>query len=614
MGIFLTPGDKGETASPSVKGRPTRIPAAEGRRFLARRDRWQRCERKEHRIIDVALPVRRAELFARTEWAEAVMGVLLAGLSSGLTHAMPTGGVVTEGSAIIGQSRANLTVTQTAQRTAINWQSFGIAAHEAVRFNQPSASSVVLNRVLGQDAQIFGSLSANGQVFLLNPNGVLFGAGAQVNVGGLVASSLNLTDQDFLAGRYSFTKGATAGSVINQGTIDAASGGYVALLGSQVKNEGTITSNFGTVALGAGDQVTLNLNGNSLVSLTVAKEAVDALVENKQLIRADGGQVLMSAKALDQLIRSVVNNIGIIEANTLSNVNGVIRLEGGMVNNAGTIRAKGSGAENGGKIILRAGQDLSLEATSLITANGAHGGAVSVQTETGTLLADGRIEVKGADATGGSVRLLGERVGLINAASVDASGRTGGGEILVGGDYQGENPDVQNSSRSYVGPGTSLKADAIEAGGGGRVIVWANELTHFKGSISARGGAMAGNGGFVETSGKDHLEAIGSVDASAPAGTAGLWLLDPANVTIVNAASGNGMFDGGSPNIFSPTADTAVADRNAIQTSLNAGTSVTINTAGAGPGPETSRFRTQLPKPPIPVHRHSRLMRAEAYL
>jgi trimeric autotransporter adhesin len=137
------------------------------------------------------------------------------------------------------------------------------------------------------------------------------------------------------------------------------------------------------VALSARNQVTLNLNGNSLVSLTVAQGAVDALVENKQLMCADGGQVLMTAKATDELFRGVVNNAGIIEANTLSNVNGVIRLEGGMVNNSGTIRAEGSAAEDGGKITLRAAQDLTLEATSLIAANGARGGAVSIQAETG---------------------------------------------------------------------------------------------------------------------------------------------------------------------------------------------------------------------------------------
>lgn len=135
------------------------------------------------------------------------------------------------------------------------------------------------------------------------------------------------------------------------------------------------------MALSAGNQDTLN--GNSLVSLTVAQGAVNAMVENKQLMCADGGQVLMTAKAADELFRGVVNNAGIIEANTLSNVNGVIRLEGGMVNNSGTIRAEGGAAEDSGKITLRAAQDLTLAATSLIAANGARGGAVSIQAETG---------------------------------------------------------------------------------------------------------------------------------------------------------------------------------------------------------------------------------------
>ena len=200
--------------------------------------------------------------------------------------AAPVGEQVVGGQASVSRTGANTLVTQSSDRAAINWQSFSIGEGETVRFAQPSASSVALNRVLGQNpSQILGSLSANGQVFLVNPNGVLFGQGARVDVGGLVASTLGISNSDFLAGRYRFgTDGVTGGTaqVTNVGSI-IANGGYVALIGPQVKNSGSITAASGSVALAAGEQVTLNLNGNKLISLTVDKGALNTLADNHQI-------------------------------------------------------------------------------------------------------------------------------------------------------------------------------------------------------------------------------------------------------------------------------------------------------------------------------------------
>ncbi|MDP1716506.1 MAG: filamentous hemagglutinin N-terminal domain-containing protein, partial [Burkholderiales bacterium] len=174
--------------------------------------------------------------------------------------ASPTGGVVSAGSANIAAGAGTTTINQTSQNVAINWQSFSIGQGEAVQFVQPNSSSVALNRVLGSDpSSILGSLSANGKVFLVNPSGVLFGQGAQVNVGGLVASTLNITDSDFMAGKYVFA-GSSSNAIINQGTINA-DGGYVALLGANVSNEGLITARLGTVALAAGNAMTLDVAG-----------------------------------------------------------------------------------------------------------------------------------------------------------------------------------------------------------------------------------------------------------------------------------------------------------------------------------------------------------------
>ena len=261
--------------------------------------------------------------------ARAVLALFL-GAAARPGHALPTGAEISAGQGVISQAGSALTVQQTSPRLAINWQSFGIGAAESVVFRQPDASAVALNRVLGQDPSvILGRLSANGQVFVLNPNGVLFGQGAQVDVGGIVASTLGLSDADFLAGRYTFGNGGSAGSVVNRGTIRAADGGYVALLAPRVVNEGVIAARLGTVVLGAGDQVTLTLAGNALVGFSVDKAAVDALAVNKQLIQADGGTVILSAQAKDALLSTVVNNEGIVEARSVSVKNGVIRLEGG---------------------------------------------------------------------------------------------------------------------------------------------------------------------------------------------------------------------------------------------------------------------------------------------
>ena len=270
-------------------------------------------------------------------------------------HAQPVGGVVSAGSATIGGAPGNMTITQTTPNVAINWQSFGVRAGESVQFVQPGSSSVALNRVIGSDpSNILGSLTTNGKVFLVNPNGILFGAGASVNVGGLVASTLAISDADFMANNYKFS-GAGAGSVLNQGTINAADGGYVALLGANVSNQGVIAAQLGTIALAAGEAVTLDMAGDKLLNVTVDQGALNALVDNGGMIRADGGQVLLTTQAAGSLLANVVNNTGVIQAQTLvTGENGTIRLLGGTqsgtLNVAGTLDASAPTGGNGGAI------------------------------------------------------------------------------------------------------------------------------------------------------------------------------------------------------------------------------------------------------------------------
>lgn len=263
--------------------------------------------------------------------------------------AQPTGGVVTSGNATIAGPSNQLTITQTTPNAAINWQGFGIAAGESVRFVQPDSRSIALNRVVGNDpSAIHGNLSANGTVFLINPHGILFGRGSNVNVGGLVASTLNLSDDDFRAGRYHFS-GSGNGTVVNQGFIRAADGGYVALLGAGVTNQGDVVAQKGTVALAAGRSLTLDMAGDRLLSVSVDEGTVNALVENGGLLQADGGRVIMTTQAASSLMSNAVNNTGVIQARTLENRNGTILLLGGL--QTGTMQVGGTldaSAPNGG--------------------------------------------------------------------------------------------------------------------------------------------------------------------------------------------------------------------------------------------------------------------------
>ncbi|WP_157969818.1 two-partner secretion domain-containing protein, partial [Pseudomonas huaxiensis] len=219
-----------------------------------------------------------------------------------------------------------------------------VAAGNKVTFNQPGRDSIALNRVLGADgSKIMGQLDANGRVFIVNPNGVLFGQGAQVNVGGLVASTLDISNSDFEAGNYAFKGNGKNAAVTNSGKISATDGGSVALLGGTVSNNGVIVANQGSVALAAGNKVTLDFAGDGLLNVQVDEAVVDALVENHQLIKADGGQVLLTANAGEALINTVVNNTGAIEAQTVGEKNGKIVLlgsfDGGSVQVAGTLDA-----------------------------------------------------------------------------------------------------------------------------------------------------------------------------------------------------------------------------------------------------------------------------------
>ena len=395
-------------------------------------------------------------------------------------YANPTGGQVTGGSAVITANGAKTTINQTSNKAAINWQSFNIAQGETVNFVQPSARSIALNRVLGNNASsIYGTLSANGKVFLINPSGVLFAPGSQVNVGGLVASTLNITDSDFMNGNYTFS-GSGTGPVVNQGTIKAAD--QAVLIGQQVRNEGTIAAQ--VTGLAAGNQVSLDFSGDKLLNLTVDTGAADGSAVNSGTILSDGGLVVMSAGTKSALLTTVVNNSGMIRAQSVNSENGVIKLEGSTVTNSGTLDASG----------------------------------------------------KAVGQTGGTVKVLGDTVTLAQGSSIDVAGDAGGGKVLIGGAYQGGTGEYA-ATKTTVDVGAVISADAITGGNGGQVVVWANDTTNFAGTISARSGSASGNGGSVETSGHNKLQVkdTASVKTTAANGSTGTWLLDPANFTVADS-------------------------------------------------------------------------------
>jgi filamentous hemagglutinin family protein len=298
-------------------------------------------------------------------------------------YAAPEGGVVTSGTATISSSGNVTNIDQSSQNAAINWQSFSVKPVETVNFNQPNVSSITLNRVIGNERSIIeGTINATGRVFLLNSNGILFTGTSSVNTAGFIASTLNITDEDFNAGNYVFTSSGSTGSVINMGTITAREGGYVALLGNSVSNQGVISATKGTVALASGDKITLNFNGDSLLDLTIDEGTLNALVENKEAIYADGGKVLLTAKAADDLLSAQVNNTGIIQARTIDDLEGTITLYAynGTTTVDGTLDASAPTSGDGG-FIETSGDKVKVNDGAVITTASAYG-------KTGTWLID----------------------------------------------------------------------------------------------------------------------------------------------------------------------------------------------------------------------------------
>jgi len=467
-----------------------------------------------------------------------------------LAIAGPAGGQVVGGSGSISQSGLNTTINQTSQNMAIDWQSYNLNANERVQYLQPNSSSISLNRILSQNGStIAGRIDANGQVILVNPNGIFFTPTSIINVGGIIASGLNIQPNDFMNGHYMFNEVLdTDGAVINSGIINASLGGNVTLIGKQVENDGFIVANLGTATLAAGKQVVLTFDQDGLLGVRISKEilqeelGIDPAVINRGEINAEGGRVLLTASTSQDVFSQAVNTGDLDQATSVVvHADGSFTLgDGADVINTGNIDTSTTAndqnlSQSMGRIVL-IGENVTSSGELLADAANGNGGEIELHAQNTVLLTENSVTSARSEANGqgGMVKVLGNNVGLFDQSRVDVSGANGGGQALIGGDYLGGNASIRNATTTVVGRETVLAADAFQQGEGGRVILWSDQNTYFWGDITVRGGALSGNGGFVETSGKENLLFDGNVDLSANNGNNGLLLLDPRDITVVS--------------------------------------------------------------------------------
>ncbi|MGC3381965.1 two-partner secretion system adhesin CdrA [Pseudomonas aeruginosa] len=414
--------------------------------------------------------------------------------------AAPTGAQFNPNEIKISQQGKTTLIDQSTQRAIINWKGFDVSADEAVRFNQPGVTSSTLNRVTaGQESVIAGRISAPGQVIIYNSNGVVFSGSAKVDVGSLITTTANISDEHFRQGKLIFDQpGNPDARIVNDGSISVAEKGLAAFVAPSVANNGVINARLGTVAMAAGNAATIDLYGDGLVSIAVTDpvtrkpQDAQALVSNGGAIQADGGSVLITAEQASRVVDNAVNLSGVILAR-------------------GTEVREGS---------------------------------VALVSKSGDIQVAGKIDVSGPKS-GGDVLVSGQQVALASTARIDARGAAQGGSVRIGGDFQGRG-ELPRAKNATLAKGASIDVSATGKGNGGLAVVWSDGNTRMDGRILARGGAQGGNGGLVETSGKVNLSIADSayVSVAAPYGNGGTWLLDPTTLRIVASGGTSGSVGG----------------------------------------------------------------------
>ncbi|MEJ0086391.1 MAG: filamentous hemagglutinin N-terminal domain-containing protein [Pseudomonadota bacterium] len=415
-------------------------------------------------------------------------------LFAACANAGPADGVVRGGTATISQTANTTTVTQTSNRAVIDWRTFNIAPAETVNFLQPNAQAAVLNRVTGgQFSSLQGTLTANGQVFLVNPNGVLIGNGATINVGSFFVSTANISTAAFMrdpvaaAGRYAFDElapGAGTASIVNAGNITVAEGGMVALVAPGVKNSGVITARLGTIELASATHFTLDLFGDDLIRLALGDSVAGALMDNTgsaltaQIgaggqLTADGGRIVLL---------SVPAAVGVVND---------------AINLSGVLRAQSVGLNQRGEISLLANQ-----------------GAITI---------GGGIDASSAVAgvQGGDVSVIGSTLHLTNTARINASGLGGGGMVVLGGKDSGSfgsGTAATTTGQTTVDLGALVSACGTAAcaqdgtggaGDGGTIRLYSTLATTLNGEINVSSGAV-NRAGIMEVVSDSGVTSMGS--------------------------------------------------------------------------------------------------------
>ena len=398
----------------------------------------------------------------------------------GAAYAGPKGGIVIGGDANISQSGAVTTIDQGSNSAIINWKNFDVGASETVNFNQPSAQSITLNRVGSKSAsQIDGRINANGNVWIVNPNGVLIGETATVNTNGFIATSADIDNDRFMQGDHSFDQaGAPDAVVVNKGKITFGEAGLVGLVAPSARNDGAIVGKMGKVVVAGAETFAVDMAGDGILALQAGDTST--LAVNTGQIETEAGYVVIEAAAAEASLEAHVDAGGVIEATGFEIEGGRITLSGETVTVSGTLDASASGAD------------------------------------------------------GGDITVTGDRIELASTAKVDASGENGG-RIRIGGDYQGGGT-LRRASETRAAAGATLRADGGNRGDGGRIIVWSDSYTGFFGQASVTGGQFAGDGGLLEVSGGllKFDQTPGLLDVTALNGDPGKLLLDPRIINIQN--------------------------------------------------------------------------------
>jgi len=462
------------------------------------------------------------------------LSVMVASAFMPHAHANPIDGVVSAGSADIASNGKTLDITQHSDKAIIDWRGFDIAHDETTNFYQPSSSSIIVNRVhSSQASQIDGRLNANGNVIIINQNGLVFGAGAVVDVHGLVVSTSDLDNTAFMTNApVRFTQpGNVNAAIVNHGTITAHDAGLVGFVAPHVENHGVITANLGRVHLATGDKATVDFYGDGLMEVEASDSLQNQILNQTGTIIADGGKIALSASAGGEVVTSIINA-------------------------QGTIRAQSVGVHNG-EIVIGAKKN----------------GKSKVNIA-------GSVDASSATGKGGKITVTADHIALKPTANLNASGLTGGGTIKVGGDRHGQGA-TPNAKTLTVEQGSYIANNALDLGDGGETVLWSDLVTYFAGGISGTGGANGGDGGFVEVSGKDHLEYQGHVDLSANEGyDFGNLLLDPSDIIISSGGDTGGSFTSGT---YTASAGASVINTATLQSQITAA-NVTISTAGGTGG------------------------------